>query len=682
MINNSQNVDVIRKKKEKFTVLILNELNYIFKKKYFLAFFFVSLSIICHNTLALDQTPQEIFLPYNQHFNLQYNSQSLILKEYSTPLYVEFKSSPRMIQETTYRPDEFSLLHITIKNQNSGEIFLDNGFGSMYGNSIEPKKFVIRGEGPYLIDIYGQRIELDLNIRSSDQGKTTQSIVTSRNPTPSISIVPTKNSAVKVFQKGYLRFQEFFEFSSDRDEIPTGKVPINHTAVLEGNITGNLFPQLNEFEFTIIADNITWISDESSAKGNNSFVHWIVPPDSGYTDQKRKSVSVRTNYPTELDNSLSLKRSVNRDLFYTTGYQINNYTLIFKDIPLGFFWVSIQTQKSELADTTISKGSFFTNAPLSLTTKGQSEGFNDYRDEFYFDSSQIIIEKPYTITFITKIQPTTGNSKPLLYYPEFVIGCSKEVPLKQVSTSEQFNYVAIIPVNELPANFHYASLKTASPQDWYYSTSTQTKIGYESILKIADSRNITSHVFKETETAILKNSRFNPIEAKILFNNSRELFLQGDYDGSIVTALQASDRANDVDSDGIPNEWDLVPTLPNYVIYEILLFIGSIAGILFFIDRHFSKVHPKITIQILHKNIDTREISLSVSIIIDKKIKSMSCIIFLDNNIVEILDSPGNHQIDLHNLKEGQHLMNLSLSVIQKRHGKVQMEETKEIILD
>jgi hypothetical protein len=161
-------------------------------------------SIISVNTvLAAESSISIVTLPNNQHLALNSNSVTFQLDQENGPLTIKFQAYPNMITDEKWvfngpgdtvgksvivtRPNEFSRFTITLKNKNSGKLLLEEGYGSLYSISLEPKQFIIRENGPYVVTLSGQQIEIDIDISSS-------SVRVTDSPTirPSSSITPVK----------------------------------------------------------------------------------------------------------------------------------------------------------------------------------------------------------------------------------------------------------------------------------------------------------------------------------------------------------------------------------------------------------------------------------------------------------------------------------------------------------
>jgi hypothetical protein len=154
--------------------------NFFFNKKRFRLLFLslIILFLITIHTSALT----EISLPYTQKYSLNYNSIEFFVNQENAPLYIEFRAYPQMVSDNKMvfsspkdmsgtsirinRPNEFSEFKITIKNQKTGEILLEEGYGKNFESSTSQKKFVIREKGPYLFEISGQKINIDISINS------------------------------------------------------------------------------------------------------------------------------------------------------------------------------------------------------------------------------------------------------------------------------------------------------------------------------------------------------------------------------------------------------------------------------------------------------------------------------------------------------------------------------------
>ncbi|MDO8873577.1 MAG: PEGA domain-containing protein, partial [Methanoregula sp.] len=186
----------------------------------------------------------------------------------------------------------------------------------------------------------------------------------------------------------------------------------------------------------------------------------------------------------------------------------------------------------------------------------------------------------------------------------------------------------------------------------------------------------------EAEKLIDLNRRFKPVDAEYELIKAKNSFSNKDYVPAYESALNATKWAKDVDGDGIANEWDIFPNLANDIIYKISLIIILIIGIVVLIDKHFCKVNPQLKINIVEDPFEKRKFKLHVFVHFDRKIKSMSCSILLDDNSIEVFDAPGDYIIELGQLKTGFHEVRVELSIIQKRYGKVSLNEIQEIDTD
>ena len=158
--------------------------NFFFNKKRFrllLLSFLLSLIILFLITIHTSALT-EISLPYTQKYSLNYNTIEFLVNQENAPLYIEFRAYPQMVSYNKIvfrstedmsgtsisinRPNEFSEFKITVKNQKTGEILLEDGYGKNFESSTSQKKFVIREKGPYLFEISGQKINIDLSINS------------------------------------------------------------------------------------------------------------------------------------------------------------------------------------------------------------------------------------------------------------------------------------------------------------------------------------------------------------------------------------------------------------------------------------------------------------------------------------------------------------------------------------
>ena len=64
-----------------------------------------------------------------------------------------------------------------------------------------------------------------------------------------------------------------------------------------------------------------------------------------------------------------------------------------------------------------------------------------------------------------------------------------------------------------------------------------------------------------------KSMGLSPIKAESLLSQAKQEFSEGNYNESIKLAKRSYELAIDVDQDGIPNNKDFAPTIPNNYIY-------------------------------------------------------------------------------------------------------------------
>jgi hypothetical protein len=112
---------------------------------------------------------------------------------------------------TVTRPNEFSQFSIKITNKKTGQTLLEDGFGNLYGTSQTSKQFVIRENGPYVVTLYGQKITVDLEIRSTPPAYTASPVVTAAAARiPTVQITPTRVPTVTSSPAGRQKTESFF----------------------------------------------------------------------------------------------------------------------------------------------------------------------------------------------------------------------------------------------------------------------------------------------------------------------------------------------------------------------------------------------------------------------------------------------------------------------------------------
>lgn len=168
-------------------------------------FFLLCLCILISPVLA-DES--KISLPYKQNLTLSYKTIDLNLDHQNPPIYVEFHVYPKMIHDqkiaykgssdmrgtkyNIYRPDEHAQFKISIKTDSNR---YEDGYGGEFSSLNQTKKLIIRDNGPYSIEIYGNQVTVDLNIYSptgSSQNTMVNSPISSSTGTVSskVSSIP------------------------------------------------------------------------------------------------------------------------------------------------------------------------------------------------------------------------------------------------------------------------------------------------------------------------------------------------------------------------------------------------------------------------------------------------------------------------------------------------------------
>lgn len=152
--------------------------------------------------ISAQSVSDKIQLPYHLSSDLSYTENTF---EFSAdpPVTVEFNIYTENVTHYKYvsinnekgktyeikGPDENARFTILVKNADSHETLLDDGYGGPYTQN-SAKKFVLRDKGPYLVEISGQKVKATIDIYSQEYPKAnqvTQQATISKSTTPVIS---------------------------------------------------------------------------------------------------------------------------------------------------------------------------------------------------------------------------------------------------------------------------------------------------------------------------------------------------------------------------------------------------------------------------------------------------------------------------------------------------------------
>lgn len=612
--------------------------------KYFLLLFLLALFF---SISVVDAT--DISLPYHQNFNYIdsiFSGEYSILNQEQAPIRIEFTITPKMITDEKYimvsgsstqgysrtvtRIDENARFNIKILNRNSGEVLGENGFGSIWGSSTDTQRMNILQPGPYDISISGKNVIADLSITTTATTARTNSVTISIPIETQIkqTITTSKITTNPPKINDVFRLQEIYELTSNASDIAAGQAFLQHGAVLgiEVNNPNGIY---NNIEYSIKANEIYSADFQNYSSITDQGVQWVFPSTYEINQNNQRNVSLKTKKSYQIFNPVSMQRSVSKSIFFAEGLQYNKYTIQFKDLPYENIWGSIQTQDSDLISSTIMDNTFFTDAPLSSSMKTSISDRTEHRYDFYLDKNAIILNHPYTVRCIVKIKPKSNIQIPVEYYPKFLIGLSKMGINKQLSSGESPGKNNI-PTIDLLNGFNQVSFKTNPPLD-YYRVDYQMNIFFNESTDIANSPEYVSRSISEAETMIRENEIYGVGDAKDLLAQAREFYHEGNNTYAVISAITASEKARDIDGDSIPNDEDIMPALPNYLIYiaPIIILFGIILIVL--IDMRRCKITPKIMIDKIDRDYQhssdedendpqriTDLLKIKISIIVDK----------------------------------------------------------------
>ncbi|HTY51645.1 MAG TPA: PEGA domain-containing protein [Methanomicrobiales archaeon] len=177
---------------------------------------------------------------------------------------------------------------------------------------------------------------------------------------------------------------------------------------------------------------------------------------------------------------------------------------------------------------------------------------------------------------------------------------------------------------------------------------------------------------------ISDNAPFNPATARVLLQDAKTLLASGKCMDAYYAAVNASDWANDVDHDGVPNYLDIWQSIPNIVVYfsPLVIVLIMLAGIGF--HRQVHQLAPKVTIEEL-PSAGGEEKMIRVSAQLRKPPQFFYCAVLLDGKVIDQLDEPGVKDVTLGRLEPGTYLLQVDLDAYRSRLWRNHIEKSHEI---
>jgi hypothetical protein len=172
-----------------------------------------------------------------------------------------------------------------------------------------------------------------------------------------------------------------------------------------------------------------------------------------------------------------------------------------------------------------------------------------------------------------------------------------------------------------------------------------------------------------TKNAIDTNSQYNQEPAKAELQRAEQFFSSRQYSDAYSSAKIAYTLASDVDQDGIPNNHDIAPTIPNIWIYSTISIIIVFIVVCFLFDFLRCKVRTEITLT-TPDVYEGEEATTGIKITVLGNFYDLSCPVTLDGKPGQTINQPGKYEIPWGILLLGSHTAMAECMVRQIRYGR------------
>ena len=240
------------------------------------------------------------------------------------------------------------------------------------------------------------------------------------------------------------------------------------------NDDDNSNTSLGDLEFWVEAKNITYVSEKEHATWNKTAASWIFPPEYVINENVWFGVNFWGTNETETKViNVDMSREMNQTIFYNTGYQLANFTVIFRDKNFLWTWGSIFVHEHDKANISIMPGTFYSDAPSSLSYE------RPHQLNFNVDKDLLQLNIPYNFSVIFKVEPKT---LPVLYKPYLSI----DICLNHSALDGGEGNTVNIPPEILPANITHASASANISNNWTTNVYFETHAVLDEVVEVVE----------------------------------------------------------------------------------------------------------------------------------------------------------------------------------------------------
>ncbi|WOF17056.1 PEGA domain-containing protein [Methanoplanus sp. FWC-SCC4] len=217
----------------------------------------------------------------------------------------------------------------------------------------------------------------------------------------------------------------------------------------------------------------------------------------------------------------------------------------------------------------------------------------------------------------------------------------------------------------------------------YENISETFRTGYQGIKLSYTLVSKAPVAISDAESVIERNLIYSPKEAQILLEKARTSYTKGDSEGAILLAERAIKKAQDVDSDGIYNSEDILPSVNNLPVYISPFMIITFFCYLLYNDFKNHTVVPKLRIEMpdIVKSSDNLAKAL-VGIEIEGRYRGLVCTVYIDGAVLDHIAETGTFEINISGYSYGVHRLNAHLQVIKERYGKAEVTATRQFSVE
>jgi hypothetical protein len=327
-----------------------------------------------------------------------------------------------------------------------------------------------------------------------------------------------------------------YEADSVADSISSGAQPMRYWGDIKiSNLNDDSNTVLGNITIDVAADGITGVEysddQEYSVTWNRTHAKWKFPSDLYIGEGKAVSTTWDTDYSSSQYIPMSMKRSINKTIFTSDGYQLVTFNVTFENSTYTTIWgvISAEQNPLEYVDATLLNETFTTDAPIkSFDTAGST---NNYF-AFWLDPNRVELGKPYQFSMVIRVNVTTTDGSAVKYTPRCAIGLSTHTSSGTIGNG----YTVSMPSGALPSHTNSASVSTNVSNAWTYSSGFIQKMAFAEVCQKLSASEIG--VFRPSAGNWYLDTNLNgAVDKTVHFGSSSDTPVVGDYNGDGTTDI-------------------------------------------------------------------------------------------------------------------------------------------------